>query len=337
MVVTLKQIAESVGVSIPTVSRVLNGRESGIKVREETRQRILESAAVLGYRPNLLARGLVGSKSSLIGVIMQDLSDPYLAQVLKGMYETAIERQHRLFLGHVSPQSATGLDYGSMFEQSHADGILMMGGMQGDEQAVEALAAQHQHVVGVTGRTDGQGFPGVYCDTEQGARLAMTHLFGLGHRRIACVTDQTIQDGRVRAEVYEGMMRQHDLGAEIQCYERIRGLKNGYELGLELFKEQGRFSAIFAVTDTLAIGLMRAAFERGLRVPEDISIIGFDDIEMAAFTVPSLTTVRQNGHWMGVQATHLLLYMIENKWDRSQVKDIILEPELVIRGSTGRV
>ena len=98
MPVTLKQIAKSAGVSIPTVSRILNGRESGVPIREQTRERVLAVANELGYKPNLLARGLVGSKSSLIGVIVRDIADPFLNQVLKGMYDAAVERQYRLFL-----------------------------------------------------------------------------------------------------------------------------------------------------------------------------------------------------------------------------------------------
>ena len=334
MAVTLKQIAEAVGVSIPTVSRVLNDRESGVKVRDETRQRILAVAAELGYRPNLLARGLVGSTSSLIGVIVRDISDPYLNKVLKGMYEAAVERQYRLFLGHVGQQADTTVDYGSMFEQSHADGIIVMGDMRGDDIALDALTTQHKYVVGVTDRTQRRQFPGVYSDSEIGASLAMEHLLNLGHQRILCITDSAISDGRLRAEVYERYMHEHGLAKYLKKIETPRSIKNGYEIGLELFAVSNPPTAVFAATDTLAIGLIKAVFKRNLNVPNDVSIVGYDDIDIAPYTVPALTTISQAGHEMGYKTATLLLDMMQEETDSDKVEDIVLKPELIVREST---
>jgi DNA-binding LacI/PurR family transcriptional regulator len=335
MAATLKQIAEKAGVSVPTVSRILNGRETGVKVREETRQRVLAAAAELNYRPNLLARGLVGSKSSLIGVIVRDIADPFLNTVLNGMYDAAIEHQYRLFLGHVGQQADTTLDYGSMFEQSHADGIIVMGDMQDDAEALEVLTSQHEHVVGVTDRTGRRQFPGVYADSERGATLAMEHLLQLGHQRIICVTDPIISDGRLRAAVYEQLMRDHGLENQVQIYKVTRSMESGYLLGQKLFAEPLLYTAIFAATDSLAIGLMKAAYEQRVTIPEGVSIIGYDDIDMALYTTPALTTVSQSGHEMGYCTTTLLIDMIENERDSAEVEDVLLEPMLRIRESTG--
>ncbi|MBC7869723.1 MAG: LacI family DNA-binding transcriptional regulator [Chitinophagaceae bacterium] len=337
MAVTLKQIAEKVGVSIPTVSRVINGRESGVKVHEDTQQRILTVAAELGYKPNLLARGLVGSKSSLIGVIVRDISDPYLNKVLKGMHDAAIDHQHRLFLGHIGQRADTTIDYGSMFEQSHADGIIVMGDIRGDEEALQALTKQHKYVVGVTDRTKRRKFPGVYSDSEVGASLALEHLLSLGHQRIVCVTDPAISDGRLRAKVYERYMREQGLEKYLKVYKTSRSVKNGYQLGLGIFNDAERFTAILAATDTLALGLIKAAFERGVLVPADVSIVGYDDIDIAPYTVPALTTVSQSGHEMGYKTASLLLDMIQHELESSDVQDIVLTPELIIRESTALV
>src|SRR5712692_8438782 len=122
MAVTLKDIAARVGVSIATVSRILNGRETGGLIREETRQKVFAVADELGYRPNLLARGLRGSHSSLIGVIVRDIADPFMSAALKGIHGVAVKRGYRLFLGNAE-QPNTAIDYGAMFDQSHADGI----------------------------------------------------------------------------------------------------------------------------------------------------------------------------------------------------------------------
>jgi LacI family transcriptional regulator len=334
MAVTLKQIAEKAGVSVPTVSRILNGRESGVQIREETRQRVLTAAAELRYKPNLLARGLVGSKSSLIGVIVRDISDPYLNKVLKGMYDAAIDHQYRLFLGHVGQQANTTVDYGSMFEQSHADGIIVMGDMQNDTHALEILTSLHRHVVGVTDRTGRRQFPGVYGDSEIGAALAMEHLLRLGHQRIACVTDPDISDGRLRAAVYERFMHERGFADHIQIFETARSMENGYLLGQQIFNGSPRFTAVFAATDTLAIGLIKAAYEKGIHIPRQISIIGYDDIDTALYTTPGLTTVSQSGHEMGYRTTTLLIEMIENELDSAEIEDVVLKPTLVVREST---
>lgn len=334
MAVTLKQIAEHAGVSIPTVSRILNGRGTGVPIREETRERVLKVAAELGYKPNLLARGLVGGTSSLIGVIVRDITDPFLNKVLKGMYDASVERNYRLFLGNVGQRVDTTLDYGSVFEQSHADGIIVMGDMQDDYVALQALTSQHQYVVGVTDRTSRRGFPGVYGDSAEGSKLAMEHLLSLGHQRIVCVTDTTISDGKLRASIYEQHMHGYGESKSIKVYDTARSVKNGYQLGLELFDEAHQFTAIFAATDTLAIGLMKAAFQKNIAIPDHISIIGYDDIDIAEYTNPSLTTISQSGNEMGYWTTNLLIDMIENKRDSATVEDVILKPNLMIRQST---
>jgi LacI family transcriptional regulator len=336
MAVTLKQIAEKAGVSVATASRILNGRETGVQVREDTRQRVLNAASELRYRPNLLARGLVGSKSSLIGVIVRDISDPYLNKILKGMYQAAVEHKYRLFLGHVGQRTDTTLDYGSMFEQSHADGIIVMGDIQNDSEVLQELTSQHRYLVGVTDRINRRQFPGVYSDSAFGAKLAMDHLFSLGHQQIVCVTDPDISDGKLRAEIYEQQMHQFNLDRNIKTFFVTRSIESGYQIGLWLFSNL-EITAIFAGTDTLAIGLIKAAYQLGVEIPKQVSIIGYDDIDMAAYTTPALTTINQSGQEMGYRTTTLLIDMIENELDSVHVDDVVLKPTLIARESTHSV
>jgi DNA-binding LacI/PurR family transcriptional regulator len=185
--VTLRHVAERAGVSITTVSRILNGRETGVPVRDATRERIVSAAAELGYKPNLLARALRGSQSSLLGVIVRDIADPFLFQVLRGINDAARLRGFRLFLGHVDYRPDVAAVYGSMFEQSHADGIMLMGDIQGGDAALDDMARRHRYVVGVSDRIERRGVPGVYVDNALGTELAMEHLWSLGHRSIVCV------------------------------------------------------------------------------------------------------------------------------------------------------
>lgn len=140
MVVRLKDIAAQAGVSTTTVSRILNGRDTGIPIREETRQKVIALAAEMGYRPNIMARALRGSHSTLLGVIAVNITSLFHTQILRGINDTAVRRNYRVFLGHVQRDADIALDYGTMFEQSHADGILIVGELLGHAEAVDVLA-----------------------------------------------------------------------------------------------------------------------------------------------------------------------------------------------------
>jgi DNA-binding LacI/PurR family transcriptional regulator len=335
--VTLKDIAEKVGVSVTTVSRILNGRKTGIPIREETRARVLAVAAELDYKPNLLARSLRGSSTLLIGVIARDISDPFHIQILQGINETATQRGYRLFLGHVNYQPDAAIAYGSMFEQSHADGIIVIGDIEGDEAALAVLLRQHRFVVGVTDRVARREFPGVYADSKVGTRLAMEHLWGLGHRNIICISNPEIRDGKLRVEAYRQFMREHGAEDKIRFHLCLEDPQLSFQLGKQIFADlNGRESptAVYAASDSIAIGLLQAAYQLGIRVPDRISIVGFDNTDITPFTVPPLTTIDQSGVAMGRAVANLTLDMIEHDRQRSEVDDIILTPSLVVRQST---
>ena len=336
--ITLRDVAERAGVSTTTASRILNGRESGVQIRDSTRERILAAAEELGYKPNLLARALRGSRSSLLGVIVRDISDPFLFQVLRGINVAARARGYRLFLGHVDYRPDVAAIYGSMFEQSHADGIMVIGDLQGGDAALEDLARRHRYVVGVSDRIERGSVPGVYVDNERGTELALEHLWGLGHRNIVCVSDERMADGPFRASLYERFMAEHGVGDKARVYFTTQpDPEPSYRLGRSLFghfDRPSRPTAIFAASDTLAIGLIQAAFQTGIAIPGDVSIVGFDDIDIAAFTVPPLTTISQAGVRMGSEAARMVLDMIESGTPGLEVVDVVIRPELVVRQST---
>jgi LacI family transcriptional regulator len=335
--VTLRDVAREARVSVTTVSRILNGRAMGVPIREETRTRVLAIASELGYKPNLLARGLRGSRSSLLGVIARDISDPFHIQILLGINRAAHERNYRLFLGHVDYEAEAAIAYGSMFESSHADGIVLIGDLEGGDAALEILASQHRFLAGVTDRTDRRQIPGVYSDSVAGTRLAMEHLWDLGHRSIVCVSDSRTADGRLRIDEYERFMHGHGRGDRIQIFITDQEIRPAYELGQRIFRDLergGPVTAIYATSDTTAIGLMQAAFQAGIAIPDRVSIVGYDDIDVAPFTIPPLTTVRQGGVEMGRAVTDLLLRMVERNLNREEVSDVVLQPTLVVRQST---
>lgn len=337
--VTLRDVAKASGVSITTVSRVLNGRETGVPIREDTRDRILTTASELGYRPNLLARGLRGARSSLLGVIARDISDPFHIQILRGINEVTRERSYRVFLGHADYRADIAVTYGSMFELAHADGIIVIGDLEGGDETLDVLAGQHKWIVGVTDRTGRRQIPGVYGDSVQGTLLALDHLYALGHRRIVCVSDLQTYDGRLRIEVYERTMRARGLKDHIQTHvvDSPGSPEPSLHLGRELFAGFGGDTpptAIWATSDTIAIGLMQAAFQAGISIPDQVSIVGLDGIDISAFTIPPLTTVSQDGIEMGRIAAALLFDMVENDRSAAEVSDVVLTPQLLVRQST---
>jgi DNA-binding LacI/PurR family transcriptional regulator len=336
--VTLRDVAERSGVSITTVSRILNGRDTGVPIRDETRERILAAAADLGYKPNLLARALRGSRSSLLGVIIRDISDPFHTQVLRGVNDVARGRGYRLFLGHVDWSPDVAAVYGSMFEQSHADGILILGDIAGGDATVDDLATHHAHIVGVSDRVAPGRVPGVHVDNERGTLLALEHLWQLGHRSIVCVVDERMADGPYRAGVYEAFMRTRGVGDRARTYFTTQpDPEPGYRLGRELFAHldrPGRPTAVFAASDTIAIGLLQAAFQARVVVPDQVSIVGFDDIDIASFTIPPRTTISQAGVEMGRIAANLLLDMVEERVAEADIHDVVVAPTLVVRQST---
>jgi LacI family transcriptional regulator len=332
--VTLRDVADRSGVSVTTVSRILNNRESGVPIRDETRQRVLAAARTLGYRPNLLARGLRGSRSSLLGVIARDISDPFHIQILRGINEESRARGYRLFLGHVDYRPEEAVAYSSMFEHSHADGIIVIGDLEGGDSTLDVLAGQHRFVVGVTDRTERREIPGVYSDSEAGTILALDHLWALGHRDITCVSDSRTYDGRLRIRTYERYLREHGAGDRITVHITDQEPAPSYALGRQLFAGPWSATAIFATSDATAIGLMQAAYQAGLSMPGQLSIVGYDDIDLAPYTIPPLTTVTQAGVAMGRAATTLLLDMVDKDLAREDVQDVVLPTSLVVRAST---
>jgi DNA-binding LacI/PurR family transcriptional regulator len=235
-------------------------------------------------------------------VIARDISDPFHIQILRGINDATQSRDYRLFLGHAGYRPEAAIACGSMFERSHADGIIVIGDIEGGDPALDILAGHPRFVVGVTDRTTRRQIPGVSADSAAGTRLAMDHLWELGHRAIICVSDSRTYDGRLRIDQYESYMREHGAAGQTSVFITDQEPAPAYELGQRIFRgfERGDpATAIYATSDTTAIGLMQAAFQAGIRIPDRLSMVGYDDIDIAPYTIPPLTTVSQTGVEMG--------------------------------------
>jgi len=332
--VTIREVAGEAGVSIATVSRVLNGRSD---VAPETRELVSRVIRERGYIANRSARGLSAGRTGLVGVVVPLVFPVYFSAILSGASEALYEHDFRALLsptGHEHDREVTLLD---RLAHGLTDGALIVLPEESSEELERLLDAGYNFVV-VDPRLRLNGrIPSVSAANTSGADQAMRHLLGLGHRRIAAITGP---DGWVATEDrrrgYHAALAAAGIlpvpALEVESDFEIGGGERAADALLDLADPP---TAIFAFNDNLAIGAIQAARARGLRVPEDLSIVGFDDSEHATIAWPALTTVRQPLAEMGRTAVSLLTRLIERQ--RFETLHIELGTRLVVRGSTGPV
>jgi DNA-binding LacI/PurR family transcriptional regulator len=280
----MKDVAEVARVSQSTVSRVLSGAPPAVPISERTRARVLDSAARLNYRPNPLARGLRGAATMLIGAIVRDVTDPFFAVAIDALSRHARRRDYSVVLGHARGQAQEALALAAVLEARQCDAIILLGDVREEPGLLEDLGAVDGPVVELwRGAGDGR-FPAISVDNAGGMRTALRHLSGLGHERIAFVGDPE------KADVAERLAAYQEWGDQVVAVRNTA--HDGAEALDVLLDHPDPPTAIVAATDLLAFGLLHQAAARGLRVPEDLSVTGFDDIPLAASAVPALTTVR---------------------------------------------
>jgi len=329
--VTLKSVAELVGLTPGTVSAVLNSSAASHSVPKHTKKRILAAARALDYRPNFFARSLRVRRTYMIGVILEEIGDAYGSLVVSGI-ERYLREQNVFFLTvahrHDKKLLAT---YSAVLRERGVEGLLTVDTLLTQEPPVPTVSvAGHRKIKGVTN---------VVLDHHKAATLALTHLLELGHEKIAFMKGSKLSadsDDRWSAicEVAAklGIRMRPELIVELKGDDPSPNL--GYPFAKQLLERRQPFTALFAYNDMSAIGSICAFQEAGLRVPDDVSVVGFDDIQSAAYIFPPLTTVRQPLQKMGEIAARTLLGRIE---DRSKyVPEIAIEPELVVRKSTTR-
>ncbi len=328
--ITIKDIARRADVSISTVSRVLNQKNM---VTEEKRHAVLAAIEELDYQPNPLARGLAGGTSRTIGVVTQDISSPFYDAILRGI---------RQGLNHTDylPLFADG--YWQVHKEKQAiqtllnrqvDGLIVLGGVIPEDYLVHL---SHQIPLVVVGRN----LPAlvnqvVYLDNFTGAYKATQYLLELGHRRIVHITGiLSHQDAIERRDGYRQAMSDAGLSPDPDLIIEGDFMESTGMMAVEMLFTRGRpFSAIFAANDQMAIGARLALYRRGIRVPDDVSLIGFDDQLNAAYITPPLTTVRQPSIEIGEAAAEAILHLMRGN---SPDGSVVFPAELIIRESTAR-
>jgi DNA-binding LacI/PurR family transcriptional regulator len=328
---SLKQLAEHLGLNPATVSVVLND-VPGRSIPQRTRDRIKAAAKQMNYQPNLLARSLRSRRTLTIGILVPELGDGYHTQVMSGIGDQLIKAGYFYFTAHHRHKRNLVEDYTRMLIGRGAQGIIAIDTLLEHPIGVPVVAvAGHRHIEGVTN---------VLLDHARAAELALTHLYSLGHREIAFMRGQPFSsDSDERWKSLTAVAERLGLAIKPELVVSLdRDLSSpelGYPVIQQLLATRQPFTALVAFNDISAIGAIRALRDFNLRVPEDVSVIGFDDIKAAAYTQPRLTTINQPLEEIGRIATQSLLNRIH---DTVPPRDeITVEPELIIRESTGPV
>jgi LacI family transcriptional regulator, galactose operon repressor len=329
---TLKSVAEHVGLTPGTVSAVLNDSPSARSIPERTKNRIMAAANELNYRPNFFARSLRKKRTYTIGVLAEEIGDVYGSMVISGI-EAKLREQNYFFITVVHRHDPTLLQsYSEMLLHRGVEGFIMVDTSLSAPPVLPSVAvAGHRKLKNVTN---------VLLDHDRAAEIALEHLVKLGHKKVAFLKGHALSsDSEVRWQSIIKAARKLDLEIDSDLVIRIEitdpSPYMGYPYGKQLLARGKPFTALFAYNDLSAIGAIRAFQEEGRTVPGDISVIGFDDIQSAAYNTPSLTTVRQPLAKMGQIAAETLTRRLEG-W-KEYPSEIAVEPELVARESTARL
>ncbi|MCJ8014561.1 LacI family transcriptional regulator [Paenibacillus sp. KQZ6P-2] len=324
---TIKDVAKAADVSVATVSRVLHNLAG---YSDQTKQKVLKAVEELGYQPNAIARGLINKRTQTIGVLFPDVSSSFSSDLLHGIEDVANDRGFSVIVCNTAEDGKRTMKYLQVLREKQVDGIVFTSEFLKEEYYL-ALKEMRVPVVLVNTQSHKHMIPYVKVDDRQAAYQATEYLIQNGHREIAMISDTPVDRiaGIPRIEGYKQALA--DNGIE---YNEARvaygdfGLESGRKAIEKLLAEAPPFTALFAASDEMAIGAMGVALERGIRIPDDISIIGYDDLSISRMIYPPLTTIHQPLTAMGRLASEKLIALIE---DSSEVSSTIVNHQLVER------
>lgn len=330
MTITIEQIAELAGVSKTTVSRVINNKPD---VNKKTRARILELMQVHDFQPNVFAKAISLQKSHNVGLIIPHevdyvFANQFYVEVMRGVSTTVESDGYHLMLCYL--HSGNFVD---LYKQKRVDGFIVMSPGEPHQNIIESLKVAHAPFVSTARISAEEVSPYVDVNNFKGAQMAMEHLIALGHHRIAFVGKPTLRSSLDRLRGYRETLDRHNIQVR-EAWTKISrsaSFAGGYQTMLELLDEGEYPTAVFITNDIMSIGAIKAIQERGLKVPDDISLVGFDDVPLAQYSTPPLTTIRQPAYEKGIAATKLLIRYIETE---EMPQSTILDIELIVREST---
>jgi len=329
--VSIKDVARAAGVSHSTVSRAL--ADSPL-VAPETKRRIQRIAREMGYTPSAIARGLVTRRTATVGLVVTTIADPFIAEVVRGVEETALDNDYSVILCDCNAEPERELACVRMLQEKRVDGIVITSSRVGSLY-VPLLEELGVPLVLINNQQEGDYVYSVCTDNVAGGRLAGEYLISLGHRRIAYIAGpSSAHSSAERLEGCRSALRQRGLDIPDEWVASGNGRDDGGRACVELLLRRSPCpTAIFCYNDMTAIGAMQAVKATGLRVPGDLSIMGYDDIVFAALVDPPLATIAQSKHALGQRAMDLTLNLLKEGEAEAETGDIVLSPFLVERAS----
>ena len=331
--VTLRVLADQLGLSPASVSLVLNRAPAAHAIPPATQERIRAAASASGYRPNTIAKSLRHHRTLTIGVLVPDISEGYSALVMSGIENALLQAGYLYFVTSHRHRADLVDEYPRLMLDRSVDGLILI-----DTPIAAPLRVP---VVAVSGHSQVEGVTNIVVDHGRAAAQALAHLRALGHRRVAFIKGQPFSsDTAVRWHTIRAAARAERIAIDPALVGQLTGNSPlpdlGYLAARALMRVRPRATALFAFNDISAMGAIRALRENGLRVPEDVSVLGFDDIPSAAYQHPGLTTIRQPLYEMGQRAADTLVTRMERPGE-AVPRTISLEPSLVVRGTTATV
>lgn len=328
---TIYDVAKEAGVSIATVSKVIN--QTG-RIGEKTRKKVHKVMEELNYQPSVVASALTGKNTYTIGLLVPDLANPFFAEVARSVEDRGRELGYSLVMCSTDHDPDKEIQYLTVLRQKQVDGIILGTGFRHNGE-LKGLIEQQIPVALIAREEPELAVDTVLVDDFNGGYMATSHLVGLGHRRIAVIAeDLNVASSRERVRGYRRALDERGIHYNEQLVLISDfTVADGKRLTGQLLDSEDPPTAVYACNDLLAIGAMQAATERGLHIPNDLSIVGFDDTLLATITNPALTTVAQPIHEMGRQVMDLLIQEVEKK--KSVKQRVVLLPELKVRQSTG--
>jgi len=327
---TINYVAEAAGVSRQTVSRAMNNRG---EISAETRTHVLSVAEAMGYRPSSIARSLAMRRTGTLGLVVPDVANPFFSEVARGAENEACAREYNVFLCNTNEDPQREIAVLESLEEQRVDGVLLCSSRL-DEEDLAAALTRHTAVVLFNRRLNGSNIGAILIDDERGGRVATEHLLETGHRAVGFLAGPPAsRSGQQRTQGYLRAMTDAGLSVPVSwmppCAPTVEG---GCKAARELLTIHPQLTALFCYNDLVAIGALKACIELGRAIPNDIAIVGFDDIPLAALVTPPLTTCHVPRYDLGRQAMELLLERIDGCTD--QCRELIVQPELIIRAST---
>ncbi|MCG0277173.1 MAG: LacI family transcriptional regulator [Thermanaeromonas sp.] len=327
--VTIKDVARRAGVSVTTVSRVLNN--SPHPISPETRRKVLEAVAELGFCPNAAARSLQLNETRMIGLMLPDVANPYYSGIVRGIEDVAHQEGYTVILCNTDRSRERTLKYLRVLREKRVDGVIFMGGGVVEDAREDHFFQKEDIPTVVIGRHFGF-FPSVQIDNADAARRAVIHLLERGHRDIACIAGPSSSTtSRDRLAGYRQALEEKGLKYEPSRIVHADFTPHGgYEAVRKLLEHKPWPTALLAHNDLMAVGAIKALADEGLSVPRDMAVVGFDDIPLASYVLPRLTTVRVPVYELGATAMRLLRDLLGG---RTVPQVTLLPVELIIRES----